>query len=90
MNQNQAREILNDISAYFPNFLLGRDEVVKKRVELWAKELIQMDYEKVKKNLTDYKNRSSYPPTIADIRPKVQKTYSIKEQMKEIYGEAYD
>ena len=90
MKDEEAISLLQEIDAFYPNFT-GRDiEQARFKLRLWKEKMLDWDYGETKKKLDAYILENEFPPRIADIKPHTQVKYSIKDQLKEIYGERID
>lgn len=90
MTSDEAKEILMLIGQYYPSFERGEIEQVRFKLKTWHEQIVKWDYERTKQKLEDYVLNNKFPPSLSEIKPREQVKYSIKEKLKEIYGEAYD
>ena len=63
MTKEKLKEILNDFQNAYP-----KDKFTREKAELWFRLLGDLDYELVREAADNHMKRSSYSPTIADIR----------------------
>jgi len=64
MDFNQAKEIMNDIYTFYPNFnSRGIEDFDKK----WIKKLMSGDYDKTRRKTDEYLENNKFPPTLADV-----------------------
>lgn len=90
MTSDEAKEILKTIGQYYPSFERGEVEQVRFKMKVWHKQIVEWDYENTKQKLETYALNNKFPPSLSEIKPREQVKYSIKEQLKEIYGDMYD
>ncbi|WP_101841954.1 hypothetical protein [Halobacillus sp. Marseille-P3879] len=84
MNYDQAVEVLQMIRELYP----GKFEVSKTKAAVMIPQLEKMEFEPVKKKLSEYAGQYPFPPTLADIAvyPPIKNPYL--EKMKKWDQEA--
>lgn len=88
MNKVQVFEVFKVIQSMYPRFMPDEVEDQQKKLDVWAKLMRDMDYDRVMKKTEEHITESKFPPTLAEITAYAPEEDNNQKQLEEWRKEA--